>query len=319
MALVAQAVLFGGLILVLSQGVPFFGSKVSCADGGGGSACAAQRSAPPAGAGLPRASTDRFDAARALRLVDLQLSVGQRPAGSPALRRVAERLRRELPRGRFEDVPGHPGLRNVVGVLPGRSPALVVGAHYDTESHPKGFVGANDSAAGSAAVIEIARAMRQTPRPAGARELRFVLFDGEEEPREQDNDDFYANALRGSKAYVRTHAKQTHALVLLDYIANRGLRLPREGTSNPGLWKQLRSAAGRVGVARVFPDTDQTAIFDDHTPFLNAGIPAIDLIDFSYEHADSLEDTRDKLDPRALDAVGESVVELLRARDRAGR
>ncbi len=318
-ALVAQVLLFGGLILVLSQGVPFLGGKVACEDGGGGSACAAQRSAAPTGSGLPSARTDRFDAIRALRLVDLQLAFGQRPAGSRALRRTAERLRRELPGGRFENVPGHPGLRNVVGVLPGRKPALVIGAHYDTESHPKGFVGANDSAAGSAAVIEIARALGKMSRPKGARELRFVLFDGEEEPREEDNDDFYANALRGSKAYVKAHAEETHALILLDYIANRGLRLPREGSSNPGLWKQLRAAAGRVGVGPVFPDGEQTAIFDDHTPFLEADIPAIDLIDFSYEHADSLEDTRDKLDPRAMDAVGETVTELLRARDRAGR
>lgn len=310
-------VLFGGLILVLSQGVPFLG-KAAC-DEAGGSACAAERSAAPGSSSLPRARTNRFDATRALRLVDLQLAFGQRPAGSRALRRTAERLKRELPRGRFENVPGHPGLRNIVGVLPGRKPALVIGAHYDTESHPEGFVGANDSAAGSAAVIEIARAMRRTKRPEGARELRFVLFDGEEEPREEDNEDFYGKALRGSKAYVKAHAEETYALVLLDYIANRGLELPREGSSDPGLWRQLRAAARRVGVAPVFPDEEQTAIFDDHTPFLRAGIPAIDLIDFSYEHADSLEDTRDKLDPRAIDAVGESVVELLRARDRAGR
>lgn len=308
--------LFGGLILVLSQGVPFLGSKAARDAGGGGSARAAERSAA---ATLPRARTDRFDAARALRLVDLQLAFGQRPAGSRALRRTAERLKRELPRGRFENVPGHPGLRNIVGVLPGRKPALVVGAHYDTESHPQGFVGANDSAAGTAAVIEIARAMGRGRRPAGARELRVVLFDGEEEPREQDNEDFYGNALRGSKAYVKAHGEETYALVLLDYIANKGLELPREGSSDPGLWKQLRGAAGRVGVGTVFPGGEQTAIFDDHTPFLRAGIPAIDLIDFSYEHADSLEDTRDKLDPRAIDAVGESVVELLRTRDRAGR
>lgn len=310
--------LFGGLILVLSQGVPFLGGKAAREAGDGGSARAAERSAA-GGSALPRAKADRFDATRALRLIDLQLAFGQRPAGSRALRRTAERLRRELPRGRFENVPGHPGLRNVVGVLPGRTPALVIGAHYDTESHPKGFVGANDSAAGSAAVIEIARAMRRERRPRGARELRFVLFDGEEEPREQDNADFYANALRGSKAYVKAHAEETHALVLLDYIANRGLELPREGSSDPGLWKQLRAAAGRVGVGRIFPDTKQPAIYDDHTPFLRADIPAIDLIDFSYRYADGLEDTREKLDPRAIDAVGESVVELLRTRDRAGR
>jgi glutaminyl-peptide cyclotransferase len=254
---------------------------------------------------------DRFDEERAFALVRRQVEVfGQRPAGSPQLRRLAVELRRLLPRGRFEDLRRHPGLRNVVGTIPGRRPAIVIGAHYDTEALPKGFVGANDGAAGTAALVEVARAMRRVKRPAGAPELRFVLFDGEEEPR--PTDDFYRDALRGSKDYVARHRREVGAMVLLDYVANRGLRLPREGTSDAGLWRALRSAANRAGVLRYFPDGVGQGFLDDHTPFLRAGIPAIDLIDGEYEHADTLEDTVDKLDPLALDGVGEAVVELLR-------
>ena len=147
----------------------------------------------------PAAATrvDRFDADRAWKLVELQLAYGQRPAGSPQLRALARRLRPLLPRGRFEAVAGHPGLRNVVGVLPGRRPAIVVGAHYDSEFHPPGFVGANDSAAGTAAVIELARDLAAQPRPPNAREVRFVLFDGEEEP--PGSTDFLADALLGAE------------------------------------------------------------------------------------------------------------------------
>jgi glutaminyl-peptide cyclotransferase len=126
---------------------------------------------------VPRPTADRFDAPRAFALIRRQLSYGQRPAGSPQLRRLAEVLRRQLPNGHFEAVRGHPDLRNVVGTLPGRQPAIVLGAHYDSEYHPKGFVGANDSAAGTAAVVELARDLRST----SGREVRFVLFDGEEE------------------------------------------------------------------------------------------------------------------------------------------
>ncbi|WP_205697502.1 M28 family metallopeptidase [Conexibacter sp. SYSU D00693] len=253
---------------------------------------------------------DRFSATRAMATVRLQLAAGQRPAGSAALRRLAPRLRDRLPRGRFEAIPGHPGLRNVVGRIPGSRPAIVVGAHYDTEALPKGFVGANDSAAGTAALIEVSRALRKVRRPAGAPEIRFVLFDGEEEPR--PTDDFYRDALRGSKAYAAAHADEVGAMVLLDYVANEGLQLPREGTSDPGLWARLRAAARRVGKQAFFPDATGQAVLDDHTPFLRAGVPSIDLIDFTYEHADTLQDTYDKLDPRAMDAVGETVVELVR-------
>src|ERR1044072_441969 len=107
------------------------------------------------------AAPDRFDAARAWRLVEQQVDAGQRPAGSPQLRRLATELRPQLPGGQFEAIPGEPGLRNGVGVLPGRTPAIVIGAHYDTLAKPPGFVGANNGAAGTAVVIEAARALQR--------------------------------------------------------------------------------------------------------------------------------------------------------------
>ena len=110
---------------------------------------------------------------------ELQVDAGQRTAGSPQLRRLARQLRPLLPHGRFEPLPGR-GLRNVVGTLPGTKPGIVLGAHYDMLAKPRGFVGANNGAAGSAIVIEAARALARMTAPASARELRFVLFDGEE-------------------------------------------------------------------------------------------------------------------------------------------
>ncbi len=211
-----------------------------------------------------------------------------------------------LPRGRFEPIGG--GLRNVVGTLPGPGPAIVIGAHYDSESHPKGFVGANDSAAGTAAVIELSRALRRA-LPAGHREVRFVLFDGEEEPT--GCEPFEKCGLRGSRAYVAAHPGQTGQMILLDYIANKGLRIPRETNSNEALWAQLRAAAQKVGAGARFPDTTQVPILDDHTPFVGAGVPSIDLIDFSYRYADTVKDTPDKLSVKALDPVGEAVAQLV--------
>ncbi len=260
----------------------------------------------------PAASTDRFDAARALATVRLQLAAGQRPAGSPQLRRVAEQLRARLPDAHLEEVPGsdpaHP-LRNIVGELPGTKPAIVLGAHYDTEYHPKGFVGANDAAAAVGTVVEVARDLKATRRPKGAPAIDFVLFDGEEEPF--PTHDFYRDALRGSKAYVQLHAEEVRAMVLLDYIGNAGVRLPREGSSTASLWQDVRDAGQKVGVRAIFPDKTQVSIFDDHTPFLRAGIPAVDLIDWSYEYKDTVQDTYDKLSEDSVDAVGETIVQLI--------
>jgi hypothetical protein len=297
-ALLVQLVLGAGLIVVAIKGFPLIG-------GGGDTR---EDGAPAVAPAVPRPSVDHFDAERAFALIRRQVGYGQRPAGSPQLRRVAEVLRRQLPNGRFEAVTGHPGLRNIVGTLPGTKPAIVLGAHYDSEYHPKGFVGANDSAAGTAAVVELGRDLRTT----SGREVRFVLFDGEEEGPGCPNARFAQCALRGSRAYVAAHRREVGAMVLLDYIANKGVRLPREGSSTPTLWARVRAAAQRVGVASVFPPRDQVAIYDDHTPFLRAGIPAVDLIDFSYRYADGVHDTIDKLSTASMDAVGETMFELIR-------
>jgi glutaminyl-peptide cyclotransferase len=283
------------------SGVALLAVALTCglaACGGGGEAASAR---------VPTPTVDRFDERRAFSLLREQVErYGPRPAGSAASRRLALRLRRLLPGGRFEAVPG--GLRNVVGVLPGQAPAVVVGAHYDTEAEPPGFVGANDGAAGTAAVVELARTLAR--RPPGGPEVRFVLFDGEEEPA---GGDFFTEGTRGSRAYVARHGDEVGAMVLLDYVANKGLSLPREEGSDPALWRRLRAAAKRVGVRRAFPDATVGEIFDDHTAFAEAGIPAIDLIDFSYPYRDTVRDTVDKVSPLSLDVAGEAVAELIRS------
>jgi len=253
------------------------------------------------------APRDRFDEDRAFRLLREQVvRYGPRPAGSRSLRRLARRLKRLLPNGRFERVPGHPLLRNVVGHLPGRKPAILIAAHYDTKDEPKGFVGANDGAGGTAAVVELARAMRGA---SVDQELRFVLFDGEESPR--GCDDFLRCGVRGSRAYAKRHADELQALILLDFIAEKDLRIPREGTSDIELWGHLRAAARRVGHADVFPDEVGAEIQDDHTPFLEAGVRSINLIDFDFPQWHTRDDDMDVVSAQSLDAAGETVAQLL--------
>ena len=145
--------------LVATDNLPFVGDDA--ADG-----------EPP----RPPPTVDRFDGAAAFRLLRRQVEMGPRPAGSPESRRLARLLRRIVPRGRYQEVPG--GLRNVIGTVRGREPGyVVVGAHYDTKDIP-GFVGANDGASGTAVVAQLARTLRR-PRHT----IQFVFFDGEEAPR----------------------------------------------------------------------------------------------------------------------------------------
>src|SRR5215218_8519144 len=233
-------------------------------------------SAVAAGA-VPRPSVDRFDGRAAYRLVELQVGLGERPAGSPASRRLAERLRRRLPNGRFVAVGD--GLHNVVGRVRGKDPSrtVIVAAHYDTKDLP-GFVAA---------------------------------VDGEEVPAGSPDSEFERYGLRGSKAAAPRY-RDAEAMILLDFVGERGLRIPYEGNSDRRLWDKLRAAARRVGVGKVFPASEQGALLDDHIPFGRAGVPSIDLIDFSFRCWHQTCDDLSEISQRSLDATGETVLELVR-------
>ena len=249
------------------------------------------------------ATVNRFDGPAAFRLLRRQVELGPRPAGSPESRRLARLLRRVVPRGRFQEVPG--GLRNVIGTVRGREPGyVVVGAHYDTKDIT-GFVGANDGASGTAVVAQLARSIRR-PRHT----IQFIFFDGEESPRGISDSAFERYGLRGSKVAAPAFS-DARAMVLLDFVGDKNLAIRREQYSNAGLWKRLRTAAGRVGALGVFPSSRQGAVLDDHIPFIRQGVPSINLIDFDFPCWHRRCDDMSAVSERSVDAVGETVYELL--------
>jgi peptidase M28-like protein len=287
-ALLAVQVVVGAVFLVLiaTDSLPF----VNHDDGGSNQA----------------RSADRFDGRGAFGLLELQLSYGPRPAGSRQSRKLAERLRTLLPNGSFQPVPG--GLRNVVGTVPGRDPRrfVVVGAHYDSKDLP-GFLGANDGASGTAAVVQLARQLK--PRTIGPT-VKFVLFDGEESPAGTPESQFLKYGLRGSKV-AAGRFKDAEAMILLDFVGDKDLSLPREDTSHLGLWSRLRAAAAKAGVGAYFPGSIGESIQDDHTPFLQRGVPSIDLIDWDFPCFHKTCDNLSAVSERSLDASGEAVAGLL--------
>jgi glutaminyl-peptide cyclotransferase len=181
-----------------------------------------------------------------------------------------------------------------------------VGAHYDTKDIP-GFVGANDAASGTAVVTQIARTIRR-PRHT----IKFILFDGEESPAGTPDSQFQRYGLRGSKVAARTY-NRAEAMILLDFVGDKELSLPRELNSNRALWAKLRQAAKRTGKGRYFPPRTSSPVLDDHIPFLRAGVPSIDLIDFDFACWHLRCDNMSAVSAQSLDAAGESVLELLRS------
>jgi glutaminyl-peptide cyclotransferase len=280
----------------------------ACGGGSDDPAPAATPAPTEAVAAAPAKKVDRFDGDRAWKVLEYQVNLGPRPAGSEPSRKLAAYIKARLPNSHYEELPG--GLRNVVGKIPGKGKPIVLAAHYDTKDLAD-FVGANDGAGGTAQMLEIARVLQKLKRSKNASPIWFVAFDGEEAT---DDSDFYGTGLRGSKPFARKYAKKIKELVLLDFVADKDLAIPREQSSDQEMWADLVEAAERVGSDSAFPPREQGEVQDDHTPFVRRGVPSIDLIDFDFPCWHQTCDDITAVSKASLDKSGEAVLEFLRNR-----
>jgi len=283
--------------------------------------CGDDEPTAPADAGAPPAA-GRFDAERAFEDLVAQVEIGPRPAGSEAGRRTAELIADRLRDAGIADVSIQEPHLNVVGTIPGsEAGAIVVGAHHDTKDDAgEDFQGANDGASGVAVVLELARALG--PEVDGP-SIHLALFDAEEARGERP---FTEDGTRGSRQYVDYAGRgvqgappldEIRAMVLFDLVGDCDLEIPLEQNSDPELYALFADAArelGDSGSAAPF-EGETGGILDDHIPFREAGIPAVDLIDFEYGPGGSPgawwhtpEDNLEKVCPESLDAVGEPAV-----------
>jgi glutaminyl-peptide cyclotransferase len=234
----------------------------------------------------PRGTASEFDAERAFRDLRAQVAIGPRPAGSSGGRREVGFIVRRLREAGIDRIRVQRPFRNVVARIPGREPGtVVVGAHHDTKDIP-GFVGANDGASGVAVVLELARAL---PSRLDGPSTDLVLFDAEESPRGVS---FERGGDRGSRQFIQyaqddggqgsPPLADIRAMVLFDMVGDCDLRIPREANSDEGLYSAFADAAESISGSTAPFEGEAPGVLDDHTPFLEAGIPAVDLIDFDY-------------------------------------
>jgi Zn-dependent M28 family amino/carboxypeptidase len=162
--------------------------------------------------------------------------------------------------------------------------------------------GANDGASGVAVLLEIARVL-----PDEENKIWLVFFDAED----QGNLDGWDWTL-GSQAYANTLTITPQALVLLDMIGDADLNIYREGSSDITLKNEIWLTAANLGYSDQFINTEKYTIIDDHTPFLEKGIHAVDLIDFDYPYWHTTADTADKVSPQSLEIVGNVLLTWLK-------
>jgi len=322
-ALGVRAVLLCLLAVTLPLG--FTACTGSSPQPGGNANTAPTPTASPARARLT------VDADRAFAHVRKQVEFGPRPAGSAELARTREYIVSEL-RSYGLDVkldewqaatPVGPRLMaNVVAELPGESTDIVIlSSHYDTKLFKQlRFVGANDGASSTGALIEMARVMKaaaEKPRLT----YRFVFFDGEEAfcenwddcttPEGPDN-------TYGSRHYVKQlkakgELKRVRAMILLDMIGYKELELGRNHMlSTRWLIDAVWDTARELGQDRYFVDEEEGCDGDDHVPFLQEFIPALDIIQLgTYPYWHNAGDTLDKISPQSLKTVADVVLASL--------
>ena len=278
-----------------------------------------------------------FDSERAWRHLERIVALGDRPAGSAGIERlrvyiedelraiglepVRESFRESTPRGEI----GFANVHVEIGASE-RAPIVILGTHIDTKSGlPFEFLGANDGGSGTAVLLELARCLHLRD-PAPPVVYRLVFLDGEEAFRKRwsGTDNCYGSRHHVEQLQQEGSRTRVAAFVLLDMVGDRELRLTRELRSDPELVAIFFDAARRIGLEHHVGAREQE-IDDDHVPFIEAGIPSVDLIDFEYgpdnDWWHSADDRLEKCAPGSLEAIGRIVLAGLPALERraAGR
>ena len=286
-------------------------------------------SEPSAGAARSEVDTG-FDGDRAFAHVSRLVSFGPRPAGSAELAKARDYIIGELRsyglKVRTDEFTAQTPLGprrmvNIIAELDGQSrDAIIIASHYDTKYYQKfRFVGANDGGSSTGAVMEIARVMAaKRERPPFS--YWFVFFDGEEAFCEgwtdcgtsDDPDNTYGSRHFVAQLIDHGELKRVRALILLDLVGYKNLELARDTLSTKWLVDAIWQTARELGYGAYFVESEEAVGGDDHLPFLRAGIEAVDLIQLnSYPHWHTPEDTLDKISPRSLKIVGDTVLASL--------
>jgi glutaminyl-peptide cyclotransferase len=187
---------------------------------------------------------------------------------------------------------------------------IVIAGHYDTKLFKEiEFVGANDGGSSAAVLLELGRVLKSRGTQPGL-PIELLFLDGEEAVIAWQGDDH----TYGSRYYVEAAKaagtlKDIRALILVDMIGDRDLRIKRESNSTRWLTEIVWQAAKALKRPE-FVD-EATPIEDDHLPFLRAGVPAVDLIDLEYPAWHTQEDTLDKISAASMKTVADVVLKAL--------
>ena len=269
---------------------------------------------------VPKKEPPEFDGQNAYNLVDYQVSLGPRFPGSEGHESVRSWIVEELQKANWqveviEHVINEKRIYNIIAYRQYNSKSnqewIILGAHYDTRLYADQdpdpslrsapVLGANDGASGVAVLLELARILPDLPKS----NIWLVFFDAEDNGRIPGWE-----WVMGSTAFVEDLHETPDKVVIVDMIGDKDQNIYIENSSDAELVTEIWDVAGDLGIETFIPE-GKYSILDDHTPFLNQGIPAVDIIDFDYPYWHTTEDTLDKVSATSLKNVGDVLLRWL--------
>ncbi len=227
--------------------------------------------------------------------------------------------------------------RNIIArINPQITDRILLCAHWDSrpwadndaeeKNHKKPVLAANDGASGVAVMIELARNIMQdsTKITTG---IDFVCFDVEDmgapewaEAYEIENDWCLGSAYWATQAAQNNYKARFG--ILFDMVGGRGSTFAQEGVSRhfaDPIVQLLWNTAHQLGYGHFFPKKDGGFVTDDHLNVNQiARIPTIDIIPYHEDGPSNfgptwhtINDTPENIDPNVLEAVGQSVLQLI--------
>lgn len=267
-----------------------------------------------------------FDGQRAFAEVEALVQISPRDAGTPNGKKAAEHILQRLTESGIpaeidtftDQTPAGPKtMHNVIGRLPGRTDQwIIVGSHFDTMPGIVNFQGANDGGSSTGVVLELARILAREKPDVG---IMFAFFDGEEGIAGYiPGDGLHGSRHMAAQLIQAGIHRKVRAMVLLDMVGDSDLHITIPANSSRGLIKEVLAAAHETGHRDNVSVSRHSIITDDHVPFLEIGIPAIDLIDFRYGSRPGMNDlwhtsndTLENIRAESLEISGQITLQLL--------
>ena len=254
---------------------------------------------------------------KAMEHVRTQVAFGPRPAGSDALDKTRQYLIKQLEGYGYQieqdafDAATPYGPKGMVNLVAhkgfGAGNIIAFASHYDTKYFENfRFVGANDGGSSTGLLLELARVL-------GSRKTDFdywfVFLDGEEAFVEWSAfDGTYGSRHLAKRWKSEGTTAKVKCLILLDMIGVKKLDIQKESNSTPWLMDTVWNSAIEQGMQDILTKGPPADIQDDHLPFLDVGIPSIDIISWNYDPWHTEGDTLDKLSSLSIEKVGKLVL-----------